>query len=146
MKMLVKTALTGDIEAREVACASLRSLATQNHGEHCAALFGAGAVKALIKNLSDSSSKGQGYAAGALHAIAAGKEEHQRALVSGGGVVPLVQLLRTGSPKVQEEVRSPMPTLHACDIFFSLGLAHVRASDFFSPGRRRRRSRRSTRL
>ena len=106
---LIKKVVDGEnMETKEAACAQLRSLAQQDHGEHCSALFNAGAVRALIKILADGSANAQGSAAGALHAIAIVKEEHQRAVMTGGGIAPLVKLLRFGSSKVQEEV-SPKP-------------------------------------
>ena len=109
--------LSGDAEAKEAACAQLRSLAQQNNGEHCSTLVSAGAVRAFVKMLSEGSSNAQGFAASGLHAIGRGNVDHQKAIVVAGGVVPLVKLLKTGSAKVQEEVRAAharlLPRTHA---------------------------------
>lgn len=104
IKELVKTASSGDQESTEMAAGKLHSLVTQNHHEHCDAVFAAGAVPALVHVIDKGTVDGQSHAAGALHALAHGKPDHQAAIVAAGGVVPLVKLLKTGSAKVQEEV------------------------------------------
>ena len=119
VRLLIKKADTGDAEAREIACAQLRSLAQQDHREHCPVLFVRGAVRVLVKNLHDGSVLAQSHAAGALHHIGYGAPEHQQAIVDAGGVEPLVRLLKMGSAKVQEEVRcarAPIffSTAHLC--------------------------------
>ena len=106
IKQLVKRVTDGEHDLREGAAAQLCSLAVQNHGEHCVMLHNKGAVKPLVKLLTEGSAKSQASACGALHAIAVAKEEHQSTLVDKGGVKPLVKLLKTGSPKVQEQVKS----------------------------------------
>ena len=106
VKEKIKAADSGDAEAKQAACAQLRSLAQQNNGEHCSTLVGAGAVRVLVKLLTEGSAKAQEYAAGALAAIGLVNDDHQRRVVSSGGVIPLVKLLKTGSAKVQEEVRT----------------------------------------
>lgn len=106
IKHLVKKVLDGDSEAKDAACGQLCSLAQQGNGEHSEALYKCYAVRALIKMLTEGGATAQGSAAGALHWIGRGNEQHQAAIVSGGAIMPLVRLLRTGSPKVQEEVRA----------------------------------------
>lgn len=105
IKQLVKRITDGEHDLREGAAAQICSLAVQNHGEHCVMLHNKGAVKPLVKLLSEGSAKSQASACGALHAIALAKEQHQATLVEKGGVKPLVRLLKTGSPKVQEQVK-----------------------------------------
>ena len=85
-------------------------------------------IRLLLERMTDEeraaivgSANAQGSAAGALHAIAIVKEEHQRAVMTGGGIAPLVKLLRFGSSKVQEEVgpkpvRPPPRLGHPCTI------------------------------
>lgn len=104
IKVHVKNLTEGDTETKEASAGLLRSLGQQNHGEYADAIFHAGAVGPMIKLLTTGSAKAQASAAGALHAIASGKESHQHAVVSQGGVGPLVKLVKGGSPKVQEEV------------------------------------------
>ena len=109
IQSLIKRADGGDAETREAACAQLRSLAAQDHREHCVALYNYGAVRVLVKNLDSGTAVAQAAAASALHSIAFDKLEHQKALVAAGGIGPLVRLLKTGSAKVQEEVRTATP-------------------------------------
>ena len=106
IKSLLKKVLHGDSDTRENAAGMLASLALQNHFEHTATLFAAGVVGPLVRLLITGSSKAQGHAASALHAVAHGNVEHQSAIVEAGAVVPLVKLLKTGASKVQEEVRA----------------------------------------
>ena len=60
----------------------------------------------LSRLLIEGTAKSQSSACGALGAIASVKDEHQKTLVEAGGVAPLVRLLKTGSPKVQEQVKA----------------------------------------
>ena len=102
---LVKRTKDGNAEDKESAVTALRSLATQDHGEHAVDVFKAGAVKPLVAVLKVGSNDAQANASGALAAIAVKKPEHQQAIVEAGGIPPLVSLLRMGGCKVQEEVR-----------------------------------------
>lgn len=105
IKQLVGKIDAGDAEAKETAAAQLRSLVTQNHGEHRDGVYNAKAIKPLVQLLIVGSAKAQESAAGVLHALVDDKAEYQKAIVEAGGLMPLVNLLKTGSAKVQEEVR-----------------------------------------
>ena len=111
IKMVVKSAVKGDNEAKETAAQQLRSLAEQNHGEHCVKLYEAGAVTPAHHAAARRQRQVAGGGGGRLHSIALVKEEHQRAVIDAGIVVPLVKLLRTGSAKVQEEAASALASL-----------------------------------
>lgn len=104
---LVKRAKDGSQETKESAAMMIGSLAAQDHGKHCKALFCAGIVRPLVNILSIGSVKAQEASARALHAIAHNQPEHQRAIFDAGAVAPLVKLLSAGSPKLQEEVSGP---------------------------------------
>jgi hypothetical protein len=86
IKSLIKKILHGDSDTRENAAGMLASLAIQNHFEHTGTLFANGAVGPLVRLLITGSSKAQGHAASALHAIAHNKLEHQQAIVEAGSV------------------------------------------------------------
>ena len=103
---LVKRIGEGNSEIKETSVAALKNIATQNHGEHTEALYKAGAVKPLVTLLVNGSADAQHNACGALAAIAAGKPDVQIAIVEGGGVPPIVKLLRMGGAAVQEQVRA----------------------------------------
>ena len=113
VKQLVKQTTSTDSEVKNTAAASLRSLATQNHGEYIDALFQAGVVPALVKLLSEGSAKSSEAAAGALHAIMRDKVAHQVAMVNAGGIEPLVRLLKSGGPKLQEVAASALASLQS---------------------------------
>jgi tetrahydromethanopterin S-methyltransferase subunit A len=123
IKSLIKKILHGDSDTRENAAGMLASLAIQNHFEHTGTLFANGAVGPLVRLLITGSSKAQGHASTALHAIAHNQLDHQQAIVEAGAVVPLVKLLKTGASKVQEEVRAALLSSH--DTSLAVFYAHA---------------------
>lgn len=106
IKSLIKKVIEGDSETKENAAGMLSSLALQNHYEHTETLFNAGVTGPLVRLLGTGTSKAQGHASSALHAIAHGKPDHQKTIVASGAVLHLVKLLKFGASKVQEEVRA----------------------------------------
>ena len=112
-KNLVAQIATGTAEVRDHAAAQLRSLATQNHGQHQPDILAANAVAPLVKLLSSGTAHSQESAAATLGVLSLGKVDAQSAVVAAGGIVPLVTLLKMGSPKVQEVAASALAALDA---------------------------------
>ena len=110
---LIKRASDGDSEAKEQAASIIASFASQNHGEHCDALYSAGAIPALVKIIKSGGAQAQDHAAAALNAIANGKSEVQQTIVDSGGIAPLVKLLKGGSAKVQCQAASALAAFDA---------------------------------
>ena len=110
-KSLVKTISDGIADDKEAAVGQLRSLATQNHGEHRELVFKSGAIKPLVELLKTGSARAQEAAAGTLHTLAHDMADYQATIVDAGGIPPLVNLLKTGSAKVQEEAASALASI-----------------------------------
>ena len=125
VKQLVKKADTGDGEAKDTAAAQLKALAEQSHRENADLLVHHKGVGPLARLLSAGSAEAQASAAGALAAVAEGKEANQATIVEAGALAPLVKLLKTGSSKVQEQVHQPhrtqgtKATSHALPVHYS---------------------------
>ena len=120
-KNLVAQIATGTAEVRDHAAAQLRSLATQNHGQHQPDILAANAVAPLVKLLGSGTAHSQESAAATLGVLALGKVDTQSAVVAAGGIVPLVTLLKMGSPKVQEVAACALAALDA-DISHQQGI------------------------
>ena len=112
IEQLVKRITDGNTEVKEASVQALKSIATQNHGENTGLLYKSGAVKPLVELLKHGSSDAQYNACGALAAIAEGKPDVQNAIVDGGGVPPIVSLLRMGGAAVQEQVHTARLAYH----------------------------------
>ena len=133
---LVARSKAGNAEVAEHSVAALKSIATQNHGDNCETLLKQGAMKPLIGLLTHGTADAQANASAAIAAIISKQTEAQAVFVDAAGVAPLVALLKTGSAKVQEEVRAPTKA-QSRPRFISTAVVRRRATRSFYSSRGR---------